>query len=70
MSIKSLTVRDQQGLPVRPSLFAALAGWARAGAERSRQRRALAQLNDFDLRDIGLTRSDAAGEAAKPFWRA
>ena len=37
-------------------------------AERSRQRRALAQLNSYQLKDIGLTRSDALNEASKPFW--
>jgi uncharacterized protein YjiS (DUF1127 family) len=49
-----------------------LARGAEAGAvwlERSRQRRALAQLSDHMLRDIGLTRADAWAEAAKPFWR-
>jgi uncharacterized protein YjiS (DUF1127 family) len=37
--------------------------------ERSRQRRQLAELNDYMLRDIGLTRVDAWNEAEKPFWR-
>jgi uncharacterized protein YjiS (DUF1127 family) len=37
--------------------------------ERSRQRRQLAELNDYMLRDIGLTRLDAWAEAEKPFWR-
>jgi uncharacterized protein YjiS (DUF1127 family) len=49
-----------------------LARVAEVGAlwlERSRQRRALAQLNDHMLRDIGLTRADAWAEAEKPFWR-
>ena len=38
-------------------------------AERARQRRQLAELNDYMLRDIGLTRSDVAEEIRKPFWR-
>ncbi len=37
--------------------------------ERSRQRRALADLDDHLLDDIGITRSEAAREIAKPFWR-
>jgi len=38
-------------------------------AERTRQRRQLAELDDYMLRDIGLTRADVAGETRKPFWR-
>lgn len=37
--------------------------------QRARQRRALAQLDDRTLRDIGITRLDAARECEKPFWR-
>jgi uncharacterized protein YjiS (DUF1127 family) len=37
-------------------------------AERGRQRRQLAELNDHMLRDIGLTRADAWAEVDKPFW--
>jgi uncharacterized protein YjiS (DUF1127 family) len=37
--------------------------------ERSRQRRQLAELSDYMLRDIGVTRVDAWAEAEKPFWR-
>ena len=37
--------------------------------ERSRQRRALARLDDRMLRDIGISRADVAAECAKPFWR-
>jgi uncharacterized protein YjiS (DUF1127 family) len=39
---------------------------------RSRQRKALgelAELNNYLLADIGLTREEALREAAKPFWR-
>ena len=37
--------------------------------ERASQRHQLASLDDTLLRDIGLSRSDAAREASKPFWR-
>ncbi|WP_250656238.1 DUF1127 domain-containing protein [Alkalimarinus coralli] len=37
--------------------------------ERARQRRALAQLSNYQLKDIGLSRSDAINEAGKPFWK-
>ena len=35
---------------------------------RARQRAALADLTDRMLDDIGITRAQAMGEAAKPFW--
>jgi uncharacterized protein YjiS (DUF1127 family) len=37
--------------------------------ERTRQRQALAELDDHMLRDIGVTRVEAARECRKPFWR-
>ncbi|WP_250655482.1 DUF1127 domain-containing protein [Alkalimarinus coralli] len=37
--------------------------------ENSRQRRQLAQLPDYLLKDIGITRADALKEAEKPFWQ-
>jgi uncharacterized protein YjiS (DUF1127 family) len=37
--------------------------------ERARQRRRLLTLNDYMLRDIGLTRADVLAESSKPFWR-
>ncbi len=37
--------------------------------ERGRSRRALATLDDHQLRDIGISRADALLEGAKPFWR-
>jgi uncharacterized protein YjiS (DUF1127 family) len=38
--------------------------------ERRRQRRALLELSDDLLKDIGASRADAWREATKPFWRA
>jgi uncharacterized protein YjiS (DUF1127 family) len=38
--------------------------------DRQRQRRELAQWTDRDLHDVGLSWSDIAREAEKPFWRA
>jgi uncharacterized protein YjiS (DUF1127 family) len=37
--------------------------------ERSRQRRALAELDDRLLRDIGLTCDQARRESSSPFWK-
>ena len=38
--------------------------------ERAVMRHELADLDDYILRDIGLTRSDVMREADKPFWKA
>jgi uncharacterized protein YjiS (DUF1127 family) len=41
-----------------------------AWIERYRQRRALLELSDHMLKDIGISRSEAEREGRKPFWRA
>jgi uncharacterized protein YjiS (DUF1127 family) len=46
-------------------LAAALLAWH----DRARERRALTELSDHALRDIGISRADACREAARPFWR-
>ena len=53
--------------PVHPLVAACrlVADWI----ERVRQRRALATLDDGMLRDIGVTRVEAARECENPFWR-
>jgi uncharacterized protein YjiS (DUF1127 family) len=53
--------------PIHPfaAAFMLFARWI----ERARQRYALARLDDRELRDIGITRVEAAREAGKPFWR-
>ena len=47
----------------------AVAGRIEDWAERARQRRALRELSDHMLKDLGITRYDAEFEARKPFWR-
>jgi uncharacterized protein YjiS (DUF1127 family) len=42
-----------------------LSVWRRRAASR----RALAELDDYLLHDIGLTRADAEQELTKPFWQ-
>ena len=37
--------------------------------DRQRQRRALVELDDHQLKDIGKTREEALKEARKPFWK-
>ena len=50
--------------------FAELGETMRTWRERHRQRRELANWNERDLHDVGLSWSDVAFEAEKPFWRA
>jgi uncharacterized protein YjiS (DUF1127 family) len=49
------------------AMLAAFA-WAVRCRARSAQRRALAQLDDRLLRDVGLNRIDVAAECGKWFW--
>ena len=60
-------INDYTAAPAAP-----LRRWLRvlgAWIERSRQRHALADLDNRLLDDVGITRSAAAREIAKPFWR-
>ena len=41
----------------------------RSGGERYRQRRQLMEMDDRQLKDIGITREQAAQEARKPIWK-
>lgn len=47
------------------SLFDRIATWQ----ERAQARRRLGQLDDWMLKDVGLSRADVAREMGKPFWR-
>ena len=51
-------------------VFAQLAETLHVWRQRYEQRRELSQWSDRDLHDIGITKSDVAFEAGKPFWRA
>ena len=48
---------------------AALAAELRQWRRRSRERAELMRLNDRELRDFGVSRSDALAEWRKPLWR-
>lgn len=39
-----------------------------AWQDRARSRRQLANLDEYLLRDIGISRADMAREVGKPFW--
>jgi uncharacterized protein YjiS (DUF1127 family) len=42
--------------------------WLDERLERRASRRALLELSDYQLKDIGVTRAQAVGEARRPFW--
>jgi uncharacterized protein YjiS (DUF1127 family) len=58
--------RPRRGLA---ALFTALLESLNAFEERSRQRRALAALDDRLLADIGLDRWTVEADLARPFWK-
>jgi uncharacterized protein YjiS (DUF1127 family) len=53
----------------RPGWGPRFLNWCAQCSERSRQRQALAELDDHHLKDIGKTRQEAMAEAVKPFWK-
>jgi uncharacterized protein YjiS (DUF1127 family) len=61
---ESMTIHHGQGVLAEVSETFHL--WRR----RMQDRRQLAQLSLRDLHDIGVSSSDVAFEANKPFWRA
>jgi uncharacterized protein YjiS (DUF1127 family) len=64
----STTRTDRHGI----FWFASLrnvAGTVSVWLRRSRTRRRLAELEDRELRDIGVSRAQALDESKKPFWR-
>lgn len=71
------TARDKSGsFYVRPVRRKTESGFVSRGvdlllrwAERTRQRRHLAELDDRLLRDIGLSRAEVEAEISHPFWR-
>ena len=53
-----------------PSLLGQLADTLHVWHERYRTRKELSEWTSRDLQDVGLSWSDVAYEAEKPFWRA
>ena len=42
--------------------------WIENVLQRRRSRLALLEMSDDQLKDIGVSRADAYGEASRPFW--
>jgi uncharacterized protein YjiS (DUF1127 family) len=68
LSVQAELLHQTKSGPPRTSMRRLIQRWA----ERRAQRQALLALADEKhlLNDIGLTRTQAVREAAKPFWRA
>ena len=67
-----ITQRQTRFAPeIRPANgpIAALVRTVLLWQERASQQHRMAGLDDHVLKDIGLSRADIEGEAAKPFWR-
>ena len=55
--------------PHRRGLLAAAAANLRHWHRLSRERRMLAQLTDYELKDFGANRGDVERELSKPIWK-
>ena len=60
---------DRRRNKQRPGFVARILGVLAAWHDRSVQRRTLAGLSDYQLHDMGLSRSQVFYEIEKPFWR-
>ena len=62
---------EREAVCAAPSSVSVLAGYGRweLMMHRRRTRNALLQLDDAQLRDVGLTREQARQQGSKPFWR-
>jgi uncharacterized protein YjiS (DUF1127 family) len=60
---------ERRGSTAIGSRSASLLRHMLAWLERARGRRALLALDDWVLKDIGLTRADVMHETDKPFWQ-
>jgi uncharacterized protein YjiS (DUF1127 family) len=65
MSMMSITAVHSRQLPTWNALRALFIDWGC----RIRSRYELSTMDNRELRDIGLTRTDADSECNKPFWR-
>ncbi len=63
------TYRGRLGALIQPGLFGRLLSSLLDWQARAGERHRLAALDDYMLKDIGLTRADVEHEVRKPFWR-
>lgn len=58
----------RKSTPTPRGLVALIVAWSNHMLERRKTRLALYEMNDDQLKDIGISRSDAYREANRPFW--
>ncbi|HYM31766.1 MAG TPA: DUF1127 domain-containing protein [Candidatus Cybelea sp.] len=63
-------VSDVARTPAGEGFLVRFEGLIKTWAQRIRERDELAAMNERELRDIGITRTDVVAELDKPFWRA
>ena len=62
-------VRSLPSLPSPAQVIARLADALATWERRGRERRALGEMSEHMLKDLGISRLDARREADKPIWR-
>ena len=70
LSTEALGILNQRSLPVLALIAVKFAVCVTKWGTRRRTRRALATLEPWQLRDVGLTPEQAKTEAARAFWDA
>jgi uncharacterized protein YjiS (DUF1127 family) len=66
----TMTVFQAKSSPRQaPSLVTRALDTLHIWRRRARERRRLAELNEYELRDFGASSADRFQELAKPFWR-
>lgn len=66
----ALTQRLKESLHIRKIEILSFIALFKLWRLRSSQRKQLAQLPDFMLKDMGISHADVHKEVSKPFWRA
>ncbi len=70
VSTETLGILSQPGLPFAAKLAVTFAVCVTKWSIRHRTRRALVQLEPWQLSDVGLTSEQASTEASRAFWQA
>jgi len=70
LSTESVAILNQRGTPVLAVIAVKFAVCVTKMASRRRTRHALAVLETWQLRDVGLTPKEAHDESIKVFWKA